>query len=304
MQVNNTLWSLDKNLSIAPSLDIIFRLKNSSYSIGFLNILFTALQELEVIPFYDDQCITVISHDRSQGGWEGRITPELWQKIIEEIKYASSLKIRKKQIVLKICKKGPLTDNYVDDLSLSVNQNIFPDQGIVISLQFSTSEENPWAYLQYIRDNLISKLELNFFWGTLGYKFILNPFNRTAHEVMRASCMRYPGVDLHDVVCVHNSFWWDKLRTINWQVTLNVTQVLCEKIETSPQIMYYKTGNSPSICDRNSSESNNLSAIHEYKVLEKKLSSRILNSDNISWLCQWNNDIYVRWSNRWNEIDL
>ncbi|QXY83050.1 hypothetical protein EWI73_03230 [Salmonella bongori] len=78
------------------------------------------------------------------------MTPELWQKIIEEIKCASSLKIRKKQILLKICKKGPLTDNYVDDLSLSVNQNIFPDQGIVISLQFSTSEENPWAYLQYI----------------------------------------------------------------------------------------------------------------------------------------------------------
>ncbi|WP_141023734.1 hypothetical protein [Salmonella bongori] len=125
-------------------------MKNSSYSIDFLNILFTVLQELEVIPFDDGQCITVISHDRAQGGWEGRMTPELWQKIIEEIKCASSLKIRKKQILLKICKKGPLTDNYVDDLSLSVNQNIFPDQGIVISLQFSTSEENPWAYLQYI----------------------------------------------------------------------------------------------------------------------------------------------------------
>lgn len=72
----------------------------------------------------------------------------------------------------------------------------------------------------------------------------------------------------------------------------------------APQIMYYKTGNSPSICDRNSSEPNNLSAIHEYKSLEKKLSSRILNSDNISWLCQWNTDIYARWSSRWNEIDL
>ncbi|ECI3520795.1 hypothetical protein DM684_22810, partial [Salmonella bongori] len=57
--------SLDKNLSIAPSLDIIFRLKNGSYSIDFLNILFTVLQELEVIPFDDGQCITVISHDRA-----------------------------------------------------------------------------------------------------------------------------------------------------------------------------------------------------------------------------------------------
>lgn len=187
MQVNNTLWSLDKNLSIAPSLDIIFRLKNSLYSIDFLHMLFTVLQDLEVIPFYDDQCITVISHDRAQGGWEGRMTPELWQKCIVEIKFASTFKIRKKQIVLKICKKDLLTDNYVDDLSLSVSQSIFPDQGVVISLQLSTSEENPWTYLQHIRDNLISRLDLNFFWGTLGYKFILNPFNRAAHEVSYGS---------------------------------------------------------------------------------------------------------------------
>lgn len=106
MQVNNTLWSLDKNLSIAPSLDIIFRLKNSSYSIDFSNILFTVLQELEVIPFYDDQCITVISHDRAQGGWEERMTPELWQKIIEEIKCASSLKMKKNKSYLKFARKA------------------------------------------------------------------------------------------------------------------------------------------------------------------------------------------------------
>lgn len=39
------------------------------------------IEQIIEIKFHN---ITAISHDRAQGGWEGRMTPELWQKIIED----------------------------------------------------------------------------------------------------------------------------------------------------------------------------------------------------------------------------
>lgn len=302
MQVKEALWSLEKDLSIAPSLEIIFRLKNNTQTGSIYNGLFPLLQELDAFPFSDEKSISILSHDTDQGGWPGAMSAELWLEVMDALKAASRRKIRKKQTIFKICRKNALTQNYIDSISVSLSQNTFPDQACIISLQISTSKENAWQHLQCIRENVIENLGERFFWASLGYKFVMNPFASISAAQMMASCMRYLGADLHDVVCIHNGWWWNKLRTINWQTTLNIVDPVQDGWDALPQIFSYQTGESPSICDRNSVQPDNLAAMYEYKVMAEKLSSWILKTDKMIWSAKWDTEIYARWARRWDEI--
>lgn len=302
MQVKETLWTLEKELSIAPSLEIIFRLKSNTQTDGIYDALFPLLHEFDAFPFSDEKCITIISHDTDQGGWPGALSMELWLTVMNEMKAASRRKIRKKQTVFKVCREETLTQNYIDGISVSLSQNTFPDQACVISLQISTSRENAWQHLQRIRDNVIASMDECFFWASLGYKFVMNPFARISADQMKASCMRYLGVDLHDVVCIQNGWWWNKLRTVNWQTTLNTIDVTRDGWDATPHIVSYQTGYYPSVCDRNNVHLDNLTAINEYKIMAEKLSSWILNTDEMGWSEKWNAEIYARWARRWDEV--
>lgn len=302
MQVKDTLWSLEKELSIGPSLEIIFRLKSNSQADNLYDGLFPLLLTQKAFPFSDENSISILSHDADQGGWPGAMPPELWLKIMDEMKTASRRKIRKKQTIFKICRSEPLTQNYIDGVSVSLSQNTFPDQACVISVQINTSEEHAWQRLQRIREGVISKLGEYFFWASLGYKFVMNPFASISADQMQTYCMRYLGVDLHDVVCVHNGWWWNKLRTVNWQTTLNIVDPARNGWDAPSQIVSYQTGEHPSVCDRNSIEPENLAAIYEYKAMAKNLSAWILKTDEMFWSAKWNSDVYARWENRWDEI--
>lgn len=302
MQVSNTLWSLEKELSIAPSLEIIFRLKSNLQTDTLYECLFPLLQAHEVYPFDDENSISILSHDGDHGGWPGAITPELWLSIMDEMKVASRRKIRRKQIIFKICRSEPLTSNYIDGISVSLNQNTFPDQACVVSMQISTSKENAWQHLQDFRESVISSLGESFFWASLGHKFVMNPFANIAADQMRSYCMRFLGADLHDVVCVQNGWWWNKLRTVNWQTTLNTMDPIRDGWDAPPQIVSYQTGENPSVCDRNNVEPENLAAIYEYKAMAEELSEWILKTDDMFWSAKWDSEIYARWANRWSEI--
>ena len=302
MQIKDTLWSIEKELSIAPSLEIIFRLKSNSQADSLYDGLFPLLQEQDAYPFSDENSISILSHDTDQGGWPGAMSPELWLKVLAEMKAASKRKIRMKQTVFKICRAEPLTQNYIDGISVSLSQNTFPDQACVVSLQISTSKENAWQHLQRIRESIVARVGECFFWASLGYKFVMNPFAIISAVQMQASCMRYLGADLHDVVCVQNGWWWNKLRTINWQTTLNTVDPVRDGWDVAPQIVSYQAGEHPSICDRNSVEPENLAAIYEYKAMADKLSAWILKTDEMAWSIKWGTDIYARWTKRWDEI--
>lgn len=302
MQVNDTLWAIEKELSIAPALEVIFRLKNNTAAGELFEGLFTLVKKIEAFPFMNANSISLLSHDKDQGGWPGVMTPELWLKIQEAMKAAATRKIRKKQTVFKICALDELTSNYVDDLSISLNQSTFPDQACVVSLQLSTSKANAWEHLRHVRDSLIANLGASFFWASLGYRFVLSPFALKAGDELQAACMRYLGADLQDVVCVQNSWWWNKLRTVNWQTTLNTVDPMKEGWNILPRIISYQTGEYPSICDRNNVEPANLAAIVQYKALAIELSALILETDDMVWSARWDTTIYARWAKRWNEI--
>lgn len=304
MKVNDTLWKIEKELSIAPALEMLFRFKGNSDVGVMLERLFLLLEKFSAFPFNDEKCITILSHDTGQGGWSGAMTPDLWLQICSEMKLASARKIRKKQTIFKICALEELTSNYIDDLSISLSQNTFPDQGCIISLQLSTSNNNAWEHLQYIRDNIIADLGKQFFYAAIGYRFVMNPFARKAVDDMRASCMRYLGADLQDVVCAQNGWWWNKIRTINWQITINTVDPIKNGWDILPHIINYQTGETPSICDRNNVEPDNLVTIHEYKALADKLSSWILETDDMVWSVKWDTATYARWAKRWNEIKI
>lgn len=302
MQVTETLWAIDKELSIAPALEIIFRLKSNTAAGEFFERLFPLLETLEAFPFLNAQSISLLSHDKDEGGWPGAMTPEIWLQIQAAMKTAASRKVRKKQTIFKICAVEESTSNYIDDLTISLNQNIFPDQACVISVQLSTSKASAWEHLLHVRKSIITHLGESFFWASLGYRFVLNPFARKATDEMQAACMRYLGADLHDVVCVQNSWWWNKLRTVNWQTTLNTIDPMKDGWDVPPRIVSYQTGEHPSICDRNNVEPANLTAIYQYQTLAKELSPLILETDEMVWSVKWDVSVYARWAKRWNEI--
>jgi hypothetical protein len=304
MQINDTLWIIDKELSIAPALDIIFRFKRNTELGEFFDCLFPLLLNLEAFPFSNEQSISVLSHDKDQGGWPGAMTPELWLKILAEMKAAAVRKIRKKQTVFKICAVEALTSNYIDDLCISLSQNNFPDQACVVSVQLSTSRTDAWEHLKYVRDNITTAMSSRFFWASLGYRFVMNPFAQKSAVEMQVSCMRYLGADLQDIVCVQNGWWWNKLRTVNWQTTINYADPVKDGWDVLPDIVTFMTGEHPSVCDRNNIEPDNMNVFQEYKSLSSKLSPFILETDEMVWSVDWDPDIYARWAKRWNEINI
>lgn len=174
----------------------------------------------------------------------------------------------------------------------------FPDDPVVLSFQIFSGIENSWQYFEKLRDDIITETGVSFFHSSIGYRFVVNIQKYTSGIIaMKSSCMRYIGVDLDDTLSLHLPCWFDKLRTINWKVSVN-TNVFNKEIANS-DIIHWQTGERPSICDRNSDKFNLM--LH-YRQADRSLRSIIYTSDNLWWLSEWQPDIYKRWANRWDEI--
>lgn len=63
---------------------------------------------------------------------------------------------------------------------------------------------------------------------------------------MENMCMRYPGGDLDDVFSLHTPLRFRKIRSINWETTINIGTVNGGQVN---EIKHFRTGNSPSLCN-------------------------------------------------------
>lgn len=302
MQVKETLWNLGKELSIAPALEIAFRFKSSAHTTVVCDELLPLLLAENVLVLGNKESMLLFSYDKEQTGRKGAMSAGLLAELMLLLKSACARKIRRKQTIMKVFTEECLTDNYIDNFSFSLSQNNFPDQGCIILLELSSSRDDAWIHLQRVRDNIIKELGMYISWATLGYKFIRNPFMRQSSESMMSACMRYLGADLHDVLSVHNAWWWNNLRTINWQTSFNHSDPIRHGWDTAPDIVHYQTGAHPSICDRNDMSAENMASIREYQAHAKELSRSILTPENINWDDKWTGDFFERWANRWSEI--
>ncbi|ECD9612223.1 DUF3396 domain-containing protein [Salmonella enterica subsp. salamae] len=280
-----------EELSVSPSLELIFSINSINEFEIFWGNLEGYLVSLDFI-HYNSDSVVIISHDRLQVADEQIINKRNFICFIKEIRAAGEHVIRQKQIMLRVCNYEEGTCNYTHGITISMSRSFFSDDPSVISLQFTTTINDNWKYLEGILSDIVS-LESDFFsWASLGYRFVINPnyFYRGA-EKMKQKCMRYIGVDLDDSLCSHNEIWKDRIRTINWKTI----------IKNADGIKFYQTGEKPSVCDRNSLD---LASLKEYKVMDEYLTIYKFNSDGVYWLNYRDEDFLSTWNSRWETIRL
>ena len=121
--------------------------------------------------------------------------------------------------------------------------------------------------------------------------------------------MRYLGIDLNDPFGNFTANMPRGLRSVNWQIGIperrlsslasDQSKALLTGTTLEDGVRYWKTGERPSICDRNSTKDHQL--IAEYAALDRQLKSLKYISSSL-WMPNWRIGTYERWQNRWEEV--
>ncbi|MFH5067752.1 hypothetical protein ACHHY8_05265 [Enterobacter cloacae complex sp. 2024EL-00215] len=299
-QVSDNAYITDNGeLSITPSLETILRFKSVKSTIPLISRIFSVLHNHHVVQLNHIKYHVILSNNYNDVYFKKTITPEEFVYIERAFKSCIDLAIRKKTTLLTIFCYDGKTNNNTEMLRVACSKNTFPDDPVVLSIQVFSGVDESWRHLEKLRDDIIAETGVNFFYSSIGYRFIVNTQKvKSGVIAMQNLCMRYLGVDLDDSFSIHLPLWINKLRSINWKTSVNISDFNDGIV--MPKITHWQTGDAPSICDRNSGV---FDSIIEYKNLDSKLKLLIYTSDSLSWLTEWKFDIYERWVDRWVEIN-
>ncbi|RXO32025.1 hypothetical protein D0525_24130 [Salmonella enterica] len=298
-QISDNMYTTDNGeLSITPSLDVIFRFKSVKNTTPIISKIFSVLQSNHAIQLDNIKYHLILSNNYNDVYFEKRITPEEFIHMEQAFKSCVDLAIRKKTTLLTLFYYDERTSNNTEMLRIACSNNFFSDDPVVLSLQVFSGADDSWRHLEKLRDDIIAETGVNFFYSSIGYRFIVNTQKvKSGVIAMQNLCMRYLGVDLDDSFSIHLPLWINKLRTINWKTSININDF--NNDIAMPKIIHWQTGDTPSVCDRNSGA---FDSIFEYKEIDKELKLIIYTSDSLRWLSKWSPDIYARWMCRWEDV--
>ncbi|NHZ37803.1 hypothetical protein [Massilia rubra] len=312
IQLSSTEVQFSDKLVAVPTLELIGHCSKDEITslLATLNawMLSAALFPAEI------EVATLITHEQGMNEHVGVVDDVLLDALRSEFVDASSRPIRMQPVTILLnCKRdaNPIRACAVS-ARLTVGDNFFPDDPITISICLRSSDPTAWTDLNKARKVISSMLEQKLLYSTFGYGFTCD-FEQVMEvsPAMENLCMRYLGVDLNDPFGNYAFYMPRGFRSINWQIGIperrlsslgpaqSKTLLACTTLEDG--VRYWKTGEKPSICDRNSTIDHQ--AIAEYAALDRQLKS-LKFMPSVLWMPKWRSDTYERWQNRWEEVSF
>ncbi len=260
----------------------------------------------------DIEVTTLITHDRASNDRVGVVDGVLLEALRSEFVDASARPIRMQPVTILLnCKRdADLASACGISARLTVGDNFFPDDPLTISICLRSSDTTAWQDLTQARKIISALLGKNLLCSTFGYGFACD-FEQVMQvsQSMENLCLRYLGIDLNDPFGNYTLYMPRGFRSITWQMGLperrlsslapDQSETLLAHTTLEDGVRYWKTGEKPSICDRNSTK--DLQAIAEYAELDRQLTSLKYISSSL-WMPNWRSDTYERWQNRWAEV--
>lgn len=254
----------------------------------------------------------ILTYDEGTQVFDKVLTLQKLDSLQLEFQKASSKAVRRLPSTLIFTEKNAVDTGapFFKSLRLTIGLGFFPDDPIAISICIRSSASNAWSDLDVAKIGLIEILCQGFYYSTIGYSFVCDPVQPIkALAEMEHACMRYLGADLNDPFGNFTAIALYGPRSINWLVTVaeNVLQDIVPAERKSLDIgatrvgsaLTWKTGEAPSLCDRNLISDH--SHIAAYTALDKQL--RILKSPySLSGTPSWDESSAERWKNRWSDM--
>lgn len=223
--------------------------------------------------------------------------------------FLSSCKRKIRSVPSTISVPSLMNDSEFDTPSLimSVSDNMYEGDPVVFSLKIilKSNENDCWPLLIDIMDKVISLFGYRLYYSMLGFGFVTN-ISKNSFIKMKHLSRRYLGANLYDPLCIHAKDIVYGLRTITWQMVLSnyaLSQWRVEYLRNSGSEykgnILFKTGDNPSVCDRN----NLCHEFKEYMEMNNKLED-IINISDGDWLLGIDNDDYLQWGRRFSDINL
>lgn len=300
----------DKQLVAIPTLELVGHCSKVELTslLATLNawMLSAALFPAEI------EVRTLITHDQGTNVHVGVVDDVLLDSLRSKFVDASARSIRTQPvtILLNYMRNADPKQACATSTRITVGDNFFPDDPRTISIFLRSSDTTAWVDLTKARKVISAILGNNLLCSTFGYGFACD-----YEQVMQVSqsmenlCMRYLGIDLNDPFGNFTSYMPRGFRSINWQIGIpelrlsslapDQSEPLLAGTTLEDGVCYWKTGEKPSICDRNSIADHQ--AIAEYVALDRQLKSLKYISP-ILWMPSWRSDTYERWQNRWAEV--
>lgn len=302
----------DEQLVATPTLELVGHCSRAELRILLADMNGWMLSAVLFPP--ETEVRSLVTHDGGTDVHVGVVDQVLLAALRSAFLEACALSIRTQPVTLLLnCKRDvgqPLACAF--SARFTVGPNFFPDDPLMISICLRSSDTRAWRDLVKARYVISTMMGTHLLYSTLGYGFAFD-----SDQVMQVSqsmenlCMRYLGIDLNDPFGNYTSYMPRGFRSINWQIGIperRLTSLTPAQSETmlghttlEDGVRYWRTGERPSICDRNSTSHHH--AIAEYAAIDRQLQSLKYISP-ISWMPNWRSDTFERWQNRWAEIAL